>query len=90
MSGFNGTKREAERTPPEVLPSPEILHKTIFVRCEDWMKVYKLKGIWVTPASFLLCFKPQRLTENPGHPSDVSHGVLCLFSLKTQKYLYHW
>ena len=90
MSGFRTKKREAVETTLETFSSPEILQKALFINSEDWMKMYNLEGVCVTPASFLLTFKAKKLLKKQEQPSDVSHGVLCMFSFKTQEYVYHW
>lgn len=87
VSGFRAKQREAVETSAE---STGCVQKTLFIQCEAWMEMLILDGVSVTPASFLLNFKPKKQNQNEGQPSDVSYGALCLFSFRTEEYVYHW
>ena len=90
VSGFRAKQREATEIITEELPSTGCVQKTVFIKCEAWMEMFTLEGVSVTPASFLLNFKPKKRTEDEDHPTGVSYGALCLFSFRTKEYVYHW
>lgn len=90
VSGFRAKQREAAETTVEEFTSTACDQKTHFIQCKSWMEMFTLEGVSLTPASFLLNLKPKRRNEEEGHPSDVSHGALCLYSFKTKEYVYHW
>lgn len=90
MSGFRAKQREAAEIGTEELQFTGSVQKTLFIKCEAWMEMFILEGVSVTPASFLLSFKPKKQKEDKDHPTDVSHGVLCLFLFRTKEYVYHW
>lgn len=90
VSGFRAKQREEAEIITEELPFTGCVQNTFFIKCEAWMEMFTLEGVSVTPASFLLNFKPKKQKEEADHPTNMSHGVLCLFSCKTKEYLYHW
>ena len=90
VSGFRAKQREEEAEITEELPFTGCVQSTLFIKCEAWMEMFTLEGVSVTPASFLLNFKPKKQKEDEDHSANMSHGVLCLFSCKTKEYLYHW
>ena len=90
VSGFRAKQREEAEIITEELSFTGCVQKTLFIKCEAWMETFTLEGISVTPASFLLNFKHEKWKEEEDRPNDMSHGVLCLFSCKTKKYVYHW
>ena len=90
VSGFRAKQREAAQIVSEELQLTGSVQKTLFIKCETWMEMFTLEGVSVTPASFLLSFKSKKQKEDKGHLTDVSHGVLCLFSFRTKEYVYHW
>ena len=91
VSGFRAKQRKAVEIITEELPFTGCVQETLFIKCEAWMEMFTLEGVSVTPASFLLNFKPKKQKEDEDHPTDVSHhGVLCLFTFKAKEYVYHW
>jgi len=90
VSGFRAKQRDAVEIITEELPFTGCVQKTLFIKCEAWMEMFTLEGVSVTPASLLLNFKPKNQKEDEDRPTDVSYGVLSLFSFKTKEYVYHW
>jgi len=90
VSGFRAKQKEEAEVITEELSLNGCVQNTHFIKCEAWMEMFNLEGISVTPTSFLLNFKPKKQKEGEDHPTDMSHGVLCLFLCKTKEYVYHW
>ena len=90
VSGFRAKQRDEAEIITEELPFTGCVQKTLFIECEAWMEMCTLEGVSVTPASFLLNFKPKKLKKDEDHPTHMSHGVLCLFLCKSKEYVYHW
>ena len=90
VTGFRAKQREGAEIITEELPFTGCVQNTHFIKSEAWMQMFNLEGVSVTPASFLLNFKPKKQKLDEDHPTDMSHGVLCLFLCKTKEYVYHW
>ena len=90
LSGFTAKQAEAAQTVADSKTTSEYFQRTLFFPHEVWMEMFILDGIFITPTSFLLNFKPKQLSEKDENSSDVTHGVLCLFMFNAKEYVYHW
>ena len=89
VSGFKAKQGEAAETVSDEVPSWSV-QRTLFIQHETWMEMFSLQGFSITPASFLLNFKPKQTNEHEEYCGDDSSGVLCLFSFNSKEYVCHW
>ena len=89
VSGFRAKQGEATDVVAGIVQSSECPQTTLIIQHEDWMELFTLERVSITPASFVLNFQPKQLNEKE-NSGDVSHGVLCLFLFNTKEYVCHW
>ena len=89
VSGFKAKQGEAAETVADEVQSWSV-QRTLFIQHETWMEMFSLRGVSITPASFILNFKSKQTNDQDEYCGDDSHGVLCLFLFNSKEYVCHW